>query len=163
MSEKSLLDDKTILVVDDEPDILESIRELLTMCRVVTASSFQEACKMLEVETIDMAILDIMGVDGYRLLDLAKEREVPAVMLTAHALSPDDLIKSHKKGALSYIPKEAMHELPSLLEEILEARETGNSTWGRIFNRLEHYFDAKFGVEWKEGDKAYWEKFKLDI
>jgi len=39
----------------------------------------------LQTRPFDIAILDIMGVDGYGLLRVAKERGVVAVMLTAHA------------------------------------------------------------------------------
>ncbi len=47
-----------------------------------------ETKKLLDYEHFDMAILDIMGVEGFELLEIAREKEVIAVMLTAHALSP---------------------------------------------------------------------------
>ena len=91
MSDTKLLDGKKVLVVDDEPDILESLEELLDMCEVVAASTFDEAKELLESQDFHIAILDIMGVDGYRLLDIANKRDVPAVMLTAHALNAGNL------------------------------------------------------------------------
>ena len=39
---KSLLDGKRILIVDDEPDVLETLKDLLSACEVVKASSFDE-------------------------------------------------------------------------------------------------------------------------
>ena len=42
MSDSSLLDGKKILIVDDEPDVLEVLEELLSMCEVVKASTFEE-------------------------------------------------------------------------------------------------------------------------
>ena len=48
MSESSLLKGKKILVVDDEPDILQVLEELLWMCEVVKASTFKEAKTFLE-------------------------------------------------------------------------------------------------------------------
>jgi len=90
MSDSTLLDGKKILAVDDEPDVLTVLKELLSMCYVVTASTFNEAKELLESQDFDMAILDIMGVDGYGLLDVAKQRHIPAVMLTAHAFTPDE-------------------------------------------------------------------------
>ena len=74
MVEKALLDGKKILIVDDEPDVLESLEEILTMCEVSRASSFEEARALIETKPFDLAVLDIMGVQGYRLLDLALER-----------------------------------------------------------------------------------------
>ena len=41
-----------------------------------------------------MVILDIMGVDGYKLLGIANQKKIIAVMLTAHALSIQDTVKS---------------------------------------------------------------------
>jgi CheY-like chemotaxis protein len=105
MEKKHLLDGKTILIVDDEPDVLETLEDLLPMCQMTKASTFEEAWDKLGAHYYDMAILDIMGVDGYRLLELAKTRKVPAVMLTAHALSPDHLKKSYEGGLPPMCPK----------------------------------------------------------
>jgi DNA-binding response OmpR family regulator len=44
------------------------------MCHVAKAATFEEAQKLLETEYFDIAILDIMGVDGYKLLDIAKKK-----------------------------------------------------------------------------------------
>ncbi len=106
MAENTLLNGKKILVVDDEPDVLEIIKDLLPMCRVVCASTAQEARELLATQDFDMAVLDIMGVDGYGLLGIACYRKIPAVMLTAHALTPPHLVRSIREGAAAYIPKE---------------------------------------------------------
>jgi len=135
---KRLLDDKKLLVVDDEPDILDALEELLPMCDVVRASSFDEA------QDFDMAILDIMGVDGYRLLEIANEQKVIAIMLTANALSVEDTFKSFKKGAASYVPKDEMVNITTFLEDILEAKEKGKHSWWRWFERLGSYYEKRF-------------------
>ena len=108
MAGRNLLDGKKILVVDDEPDVLDTLEGLLSMCAVKKASSFEEAAKLLETQAFDIAILDIMGVDGYKLLDIAKNRKVIPVMLTAHALSVENTLKSFREGAASYLPKDEM-------------------------------------------------------
>ena len=82
MSDTKLLDSKKILIVDDEPDVLEVLEEMLDMCEVVKASSFDEAKKHLESDNFDMAILDIMGVDGYKLLNIAKHRNITNSVLS---------------------------------------------------------------------------------
>ena len=64
MADTSLLQGKKILVVDDERDILEIMQETLKMCRVVTAANFEDAKELLETQSFDLAVLDIMGVDG---------------------------------------------------------------------------------------------------
>ena len=147
---KDLVDGKRVLIVDDEPDILEILEELLSMCDLVKASSFEEAEKYLTTEYFDIAVLDIMGVNGYKLLDLAIKRDVIAVMLTAHALSPDDTVKSFKKGAASYVPKEEVSNIVIYLNDILEAREQGKSFWWRWFDRMADYCDKKFGPDWQK-------------
>ena len=122
---------KRVLIVDDEPDILDLLEELLPMCDVVKAASFDEAKELLEVQYFDIAILDIMGVDGYRLLSLAGERNITAVILTAHALSAEDVKKSYRGGAAYYVPKDEMANIETYLNDVLEAKEKGKSPWGR--------------------------------
>ena len=153
------VDHKRILIVDDEPDILESLEELLPMCDVVKATNFEEARDLLETQYFDIAILDIMGVDGYKLLEIANERKVIPVMLTAHALSVEDTVKSYKEGAASYVPKEEMANIVTYLNDILEAKEQGKSVWWRWLDRFAVYYDRKFGPDWKSKDKEFWKSF----
>jgi len=161
--ERNWLKYKRLLIVDDEPDVLDTLEELLPMCDVVKASSFEEAKELLEVQNFDIAVLDIMGVDGYKLLEIANNRKVMAVMLTAHALSPEETAKSYKKGAAYYVPKEKMSEIAIYLNDILEAKEQGKNFWFRWFDRFALYYDARFGPDWKDKDKDFWKKFEGEI
>jgi DNA-binding response OmpR family regulator len=99
------LKDKRVLIVDDEPDILETLEELLDTCLIDSAPDYETAQKFLDKNQYDAAILDIMGVRGYDLLKLANARGIPALMLTAHALSPDNLVKSIKGGHTPTCPR----------------------------------------------------------
>jgi DNA-binding NtrC family response regulator len=155
------LNHKRILIVDDEPDVLESLEELLPMCDVVKATNFEEAKDLLETQYFDMTILDIMGVDGYKLLEIANERKVIPVMLTAHALSVEDTMKSYKEGAASYVPKEEMSNIVTYLNDILDAKEQGKSLWWRWLDRFASYYDRKFGPDWKTKDKDFWKNFDV--
>ena len=159
MADRKLLDGKRVLIVDDEPDVLDTLEDLLAMCNVVKASNFKAAKDYLETEYFDRTILDIMGVEGYELLEIANQRKVTAVMLTAHALSPDNVVKSYKEGAASYLPKEEMVNIVSFLEDILEAQEKGKSTWVRWYDRMGSFFENKFGPDWQNDEKEFWEKF----
>jgi len=154
-----LLNNKRILIVDDEPDVLDTLESLLPMCEVVKATSFDTAKDLLEREYFDMAVLDIMGVDGYKLLEIAGRRGVIPAMLTAHALSPKDTVKSFKEGAAYFIPKEKMSEIALYLNDVLDAKEKGKSFWWRWFDRFAAYYDRKFGPHWKEVDAEFWNKF----
>jgi DNA-binding NtrC family response regulator len=163
MGETKRLDGKKVLIVDDELDVLETLSQLLPMCDVKKAATSEQAEELLEKEEFDIAVLDIMGVDGYKLLEIANKNKVIAVMLTAHALSPDNIVKSFKEGASSYLPKEEMANIAEFLEEVLEAKEKGKHSWWRWLDRWGHYYDKKFGPEWKEENKEFWEKFKYWI
>jgi DNA-binding NtrC family response regulator len=155
-----LLDNKRILIVDDEPDVLDILAELLPMCELTKAASFKEAKELLETQTFDLAILDIMGVEGYELLEIAINHDITAAMLTAYVVSPENVVKSYKKGAATFIPKEEMANITVYLNDILEAKERGKSYWWRWLDRLGDYFDKRFGPDWKTEDKAFWENLK---
>ena len=150
---------KYVLIVDDEQDVLDTLVELLDMCRLDTASSFSEAKKLLEENQYDIAVLDIMGVDGYELLKIANSRNIPALMLTAHALSSDNLKRSAEEGAAYYAPKDKMDDIASFLADVFEAIDEGKSPWARMFNRLGGFFDTRFhGTDWREKEQEFWEE-----
>ena len=159
MTAKDLLEGKRILLVDDEPDVLDTLADLLPMCETVKASNFKAAKDYLETENFDLAILDIMGVEGYQLLEIANQRKVTSVMLTAHALSPENIVKSFKEGAASYLPKEEMVNIASFLCDVFEAQEQGKNTWVRWYDRMGAFFEKKFGSQWQDDKKEFWEKF----
>ena len=163
MADDDILKGKKILVVDDEADVLESIAEILDECDVDTASDFESAKERLQRKVYDAAILDIMGVNGFSLLEIASDRNIPALMLTAQGLNPDNLVGSIKLGAKSYIPKEKMSELDAYLKEIFVAQEKGIEKPGTWFTRLGSFFDNRFGPGWKNKDKKFWEEFDQTI
>jgi len=154
-----ILKGKKIFIVDDEPDVLEQLIELLDICIVDTAPSFETAQKFLNKNIYDVAIFDIMGVRGYDLLELANQKGLPALMLTAHALTPDNLVKSIKEGAQSYVPKEKIFDIATYLTDILKAHEKGIEKHGTWFARLKEFFDKKFGPGWREEHREFWQEF----
>lgn len=159
MASGDILVGKKILIVDDEPDVIESIEEILEECDVEGASSYESAKVLFEKKDFDAAILDIMGVKGFDLLEIAIEKKVPALMLTAHGLNPDNLVGSIKLGAKSYVPKEKMSEIDIYLKEIFIAQEKGIEKSGNWFARLGAFFEERFGTGWKNKDKKFWNEF----
>jgi DNA-binding NtrC family response regulator len=159
-TKEEVLNGRKILVVDDEPDVLEALEDLLSMCEVVKARNFEEARRKLDTQPFDMAVLDIMGVNGYKLLEIAVAKKVTAVMLTAHAFTPEDTMKSFKGGAAFYVPKDKMVEMPGILADILEAKEKGRSTWMPFMGWAEAYYSAKFGPKWEKQKKEFKDKLK---
>jgi len=159
MIDEQILVGKKILIVDDEPDVLDTLEDLLAMCEVTRAAGYSEAEKYLSQQPFDLAVLDIMGVSGYELLEIAVKHEVPAVMLTAHALTPENIVKSHKEGAAYFLPKEKMADIASYLADVFEARDRGENTWDRWLDRLSNYCEKTFGAKWMDPDKDFWDKF----
>lgn len=159
MSSKKLLEGKKILIVDDEPDVLESLIELLDMCKIDTASTFEEGKRLLEDQDYDITILDIMGVQGFELLKIATGQKIPALMLTAHALSEESLKKSAEDGAAYFAPKDKMPEIESFVADVLEAIEKKKSPWVKWFDRLGGFYDKRFqGTDWREKEREFWEE-----
>lgn len=151
MKTDSPLTNKHLLVVDDEPDILDMLTEELGMCLVDTASDYQTALQYIQNYTYDIVILDIMGVNGFQLLRDAVSKGFPTVILTAHAFSPESLKKSIKLGAVSYLPKQSIPQIKLFLEDVVIGG--GKPAWKTLFDRLGGYFTKKFGPDWQERDR----------
>jgi DNA-binding response OmpR family regulator len=159
MTPESVLKGKRILAVDDEPDVLELIKEQLDDSEVVTAGDFARAKMLIETETFDLIILDIMGVNGFELLKASSARKLPAAMLTARATTVENVNRSLRLGAVSFLPKEELANLRELVAEILEGLEQGKGHWEKLFQRLGPLFKEKFGIIWDDLDKPPYPPF----
>jgi DNA-binding response OmpR family regulator len=148
----SVLDGKTILAVDDEPDVLTILRaeieEAYPNCKFETAVTYEEAARLLGTEAYDLVILDIMGVRGFDLLEIAVGRRLKVAMLTAHALSSATLKQAMEKGASSYLPKDKLGEILPFLEDVL--RHDHKTGWERLLAALDDYYTDKFEPDWKK-------------
>lgn len=154
-----ILNGKRVLIVDDEEDVLDVLIHLLDMCKVDRASTFEEAKELLEKTPYDIAVLDIMGVRGYDLLKIADRRNIPAVMLTAHALTKADIIRSIQEGASFFAPKDRIADIASFLVSVLEARQINANSWARWFESLGDFYDKRFGgTDWRDTEREFWEE-----
>ncbi len=149
----------SVLAVDDEKDILDTIEDVLDEAKVDRAEDYDSASQKLKDRKYDLVILDIMGVNGLDLLVEAVNKEIPTVMLTAHAMNPETLKASINKGALSYLPKEELTRLDDLVNELLEAHKKGNSTWRLLFERLGDNFEKAFSPGWAKDDPEFWKYY----
>ena len=104
------MNDKRILVVDDETDLLEMVKSIFTRAgftQILTASSGEAALKMCEEQEPDMMILDVMmpGMDGFAALkELRKTSKIPVLMLTARGEAEDKFV-GFENGADDYLLK----------------------------------------------------------
>ncbi len=158
-----LLAGKQILAVDDEQDILDIIAEELEEYGVELdrASSYEDAIEKMSSLTYNLVILDIMGVRGFELLEFAINKSMPAVMLTAHALSPESLKKSIELGARAFLPKDQLGQLAPFLEDVLTHSYHG--AWKSVLGKLGGSFGKRFGPDWTKTEKEFWEKFDNDL
>jgi DNA-binding response OmpR family regulator len=122
-----------ILVVDDEPDLLEQLRETLTSQKydVDTADDGESALDKLFDNLYDLIILDIMlpFVDGLAILREIRKANIgtPVLMLTAKG-DVEDKIKGLDYGADDYLAKpfaiaELMARIRSLLRRASDHRD----------------------------------------
>jgi CheY-like chemotaxis protein len=121
---ESILKNKAILAVDDEPDFLtvmeEEILEACPDCKFYKATSFNEAVERIVSSDYDMVILDILSAQGFRLADLAIRRRLPVTLLTTYPLSPEVLKHSFQIKAQAYFPKEKLSHIVPFLEDVLK-------------------------------------------
>ncbi|NJD28994.1 MAG: response regulator transcription factor [Chloroflexi bacterium] len=119
-----------ILVVDDEPDLVESVALGLTLqwreVEVLSAASADEALDVVERESPDIILLDI-GLpdrDGFEVLrELRQFSDVPVVMLTARDDAMDK-VKGLELGADDYVTKPFNHlELMARVRAVLRRHD----------------------------------------
>ncbi|OPY02672.1 MAG: Response regulator receiver domain protein [Syntrophorhabdus sp. PtaB.Bin047] len=158
---ESILNGKKILAVDDEPDVLkvleEEIMDACPKCAFDTATSFEAASKLLDSKSYDIVILDIMGVRGFDLLDMAVKKGLKVAMLTAHALSPEALKKSYEMKARAYLPKDKLGEIVPFLEDVLTT--DFQSGWTRLFEKLHTFFTERFESDWEKKTGLTWREW----
>ncbi len=102
----------TILVVDDDPDIVAIAKIILEGegYGVQTANNGLDMFSRLEEQKPDLIILDIMmpRMDGLEVLErlrgTAETSSIPVILLTAK-VQQEDMVRGYKQGADYYIPK----------------------------------------------------------
>jgi DNA-binding NtrC family response regulator len=114
-----------ILLVDDEKDFLDIMVERMSARGMVvfTAASAADAVQMIEKESFDAVVLDLMmpEVDGLEALKAikAKRPDLQIILLTGHA-TVEKGIEAMKLGAMDLVEKPA--DLKLLTEKIKKAQ-----------------------------------------
>jgi len=112
-----------ILVIDDEPNIVQTLKDRLEMndYRVVTASNGREGLEMAMTEKPDIILLDVIMpvMDGHEMLEHLRKtdegRDVAVIMLSARSQN-QDIARANACGIEDYIVKP--FDLSELLEKI---------------------------------------------
>ncbi len=158
---ESALDGKRVLVVDDEPDVVATLKDEILgdapKCKFDMATTYQEAAKKIESQTYDVVVLDIMGVHGFDLLESAVKRNFRVAMLTAHALNVQALNRSFRMRAMAYLPKEELGNVVPFLEDILKYDYL--PSWKNHMKKLKTFFDSKFQSDWELKTELPWKEW----
>jgi len=107
-----------ILVIDDEPVILDSARRILTAegFPVLTADDAESALQILKTDPHDIAICDLMlpGMSGLKFLETSQTNDPSLVVIITTGYSTvDNGVDSLRKGAFDFLPK------PFTFEELI--------------------------------------------
>jgi len=139
---------KLILVVDDEPRMIQFIRMNLELegYRVTQASNGLEALNKIRDELPDLVILDVMmpELDGFETLRMLREvSSVPVIMLTVKA-DEEDKVKGLGLGADDYVTKPfSPRELAQRVRAVLRRTETPAPVEKAIL-RIDDYLQIDF-------------------
>lgn len=120
------MSDINILLVDDEPDFVETMTKRFRIRKipVAAAANGQDALKLLEQREFDVAILDVRmpGMDGLELLRRIRVKHplTEVIMLTGHA-SLETGMQGMSLGAFDYVLKPA--DFDDLLDKVRRAAE----------------------------------------
>ncbi len=99
-----------VLIVDDEPEVLSSIKDVLEDegYRTLGVTTGEEALKFVERELPDLVILDVWleGIDGIEVLGQIKEKhpDLPVLIISGHG-TIETAIKAVKLGAYDFVEK----------------------------------------------------------
>ena len=124
---------RTILVVDDEIDLLEMIQSIFERAgftNILTTASGREALKIWKDRQPDMIILDIMmpGMDGLSVLkEIRETSNIPVLLLTARG-EAEDRVTGFENGADDYLvkpfhPKELLLRVQVILNRAYPQKE----------------------------------------
>ena len=128
---KKKKDNVRILVVDDEPNIVQTLQDRLEMNEytVFTACNGQEGLKKAQQEKPDVILLDVIMpiMNGHEMLEVLRKQpecdDISVIMLTARSQT-QDIARAHASGIDDYIVKPFdLSELLEKIETVLENRK----------------------------------------
>lgn len=121
-----ILEDKRVLVIDDEEAILGAVRDVLTKygCEVETARDGDEALAMLSRREYTVVLTDIRlpGHNGYEIFHAVKQRNeaIPVIFMTGFGYDPNhSIIRANQEGLSAVLFKP--FKVDQLLSEVREA------------------------------------------
>jgi two-component system alkaline phosphatase synthesis response regulator PhoP len=151
----------TILIVDDEPSIIDALRYNLEKLhyRVLVAMDGEQALKKARADKPDLIVLDLMlpGIDGIEVCrEIRSDSDVPIIMLTARDEEIDRVV-GLEIGADDYVVKPfSMRELMARIKSVLRRSSRMPTSENRSFRNGE----LRLFIDRHE---AYWSETRLEL
>ncbi len=149
----------TILIVDDEENLRKTLSRILSKAgySVTTASSGEEALRLMQAGAFELAFIDLLmpGIGGLKLLGELRQRnpEMPVLILTAHA-TLESAIEAVRQGARDYLIKPADPQaLIDRVKAVLEERRQPQRQ-KEILNQIQGLVSElhQYGLPNQQGD-----------
>jgi DNA-binding NtrC family response regulator len=150
---------KTLLIVDDDEGMRESLTALLRReLRVLRAATGEAALQMMEKESVDLMILDahLPGISGFEVLKIAKENYPNVeVIATSEIRELDVAIEAMRLGAYHYISKDTdLESLPRLVANASERQDLNRDVVRLREEVAERNSDREFVVGPSQGTRG---------
>jgi AraC-like DNA-binding protein len=158
--------DSAILIVDDEPGVLElhvrMVQERFPSCRVLRAHNGLEALEVIRQERPDLVLLDLMmpELDGFGVLKAMREgestRNIPVIVVTSQALTENDMARLNL-GVTSILQKgifSARETLAQVESALARAPKLG-SQMQRLIRKVIVYLNGHYSEPFSRKDLAH--------
>ena len=128
-------DQKTVIVVEDEPDAAELFAEMMRVSgyRVLKTYSSTPAISLISKEQPDVVILDIMmpDISGLEVLRFMQRdpnlKSIPVIVVSARSM-PSDIKEGLEAGATLYLTKPVGYlDLKKSVDQVLQEHQSDNS------------------------------------
>jgi signal transduction histidine kinase/DNA-binding LacI/PurR family transcriptional regulator/AraC-like DNA-binding protein/DNA-binding LytR/AlgR family response regulator len=156
---------RTILVVDDDPGILDLhvriLEKLAPRSNILKARDGREALEILAQRRPDLVLLDLMMpvVDGFAVLEAMREREstrdVPVIVLSAQILTTQDMTRL-QQGVAAILAKGIFTsaEVLAQVETVLNRRKHLSSDVQRVVRQAMAYIHEQYALPISRSDLA---------
>jgi DNA-binding NarL/FixJ family response regulator len=155
MKDTSVGNHRRLLLIDDDPNLILLVKDYLEFrgYEVVTAANGREALELLEKDTPDMIICDVMmpEMDGYSLVKHVREDPriswIPVLFLSAKGQS-HDRVKGLNTGADVYMvkpfePEELVAQVESSLKQAARIADRPGKSGGEAGPKIQVPFDVE--------------------
>ena len=131
---------KRILVIDDDPDLLEILEEEILAAhpdfKVEKAHRFCQAVEKMTCITYDAVILDMTNGYAFKLLQLAQSRHLRVGLLTTYPILPKHPRLPTQMAARAFLSKERLGDVVPFLHKIMDGKTKDVFLLKRLLQKL---------------------------